>query len=62
MDVRVLADTAGRLPWTSPALLGSTHDLTVARAYGITDTDIRAGADKTYKASAIRSAPSHRDK
>ncbi|AHH98965.1 hypothetical protein KALB_5603 [Kutzneria albida DSM 43870] len=37
MNVHVLADPAGRLLWTSPALPGSAHDLTAARTHGIID-------------------------
>jgi len=33
--VQVLADTRGRLLWASPALPGSTHDLTAARRHGV---------------------------
>ncbi len=35
--MQVLADPAGRLRWVSPALPGSTHDLTAARTYGLLD-------------------------
>ena len=35
MNVQVLADPFGRLLWASPALPGSTHDLTAARQHGI---------------------------
>jgi hypothetical protein len=30
VNVQVLADSRGRLPWASPALPGSTYDLTAA--------------------------------
>ncbi len=53
MNVQVLADPAGRLLWTSPALPGSTHDLTAARAHGIinalTEAGIPCWADKAYR-------------
>ncbi|QFZ20531.1 transposase family protein [Saccharothrix syringae] len=53
MNVQVLADPAGRLLWTSPALPGSAHDLTAARAHGIVDDRTAAGipcwADKAYR-------------
>jgi hypothetical protein len=35
MNVQVLADPFGRLLWASPALPGSTHDLTAARQHDI---------------------------
>jgi len=35
MNVQVLTDPFGRLLWASPALPGSTHDLTAARQHGI---------------------------
>ncbi len=37
MNVQVLTDPLGRLLWASPALPGSTHDLTAARAHRIID-------------------------
>jgi hypothetical protein len=37
MNVQVLTDPFGRLLWASPALPGSTHDLTAARQHGIID-------------------------
>ncbi|MDQ2587971.1 transposase family protein [Saccharothrix yanglingensis] len=53
MNVQVLADPAGRLLWTSPALPGSAHDLTAARAHGIVDALTTAGspcwADTAYR-------------
>ncbi|MDQ2589153.1 transposase family protein [Saccharothrix yanglingensis] len=60
MNVQVLADPAGRLLWTSPALPGSAHDLTAARTHGIVDAlataDIPCWADKAYRGAggAIR--------
>ncbi len=35
VNVQVIADTAGRLVWASPALPSATHDLTAARHHGI---------------------------
>jgi hypothetical protein len=35
MNSQVLTDPFGRLLWASPALPGSTHDLTAARQHGI---------------------------
>ncbi|MFF5772168.1 transposase family protein [Streptomyces californicus] len=53
MNVQVLADPFGRLLWASPALPGSTHDLTAARQHGIIDALADAGlkcwADKAYQ-------------
>ena len=43
VNVQVIADCAGRLKWVSPALPGSTHDLTAARVHGIIDTLAEAG-------------------
>ncbi|MER7001280.1 transposase family protein [Streptomyces sp. NPDC000410] len=52
MNVQVLADPFGRLLWISPALPGSTHDLTAARQHGIIEALAEAGlrcwADKAY--------------
>jgi hypothetical protein len=51
--VQVIADAAGRLIWTSPALPGSAHDLTAARNHGIIDAltsaDVMTFADKGYQ-------------
>jgi hypothetical protein len=53
VNVQVIADCAGRLIWISPALPGSTHDLTAAREHGIIDALTEAGvmtlADKGYQ-------------
>ncbi|WP_189152184.1 transposase family protein [Streptomyces lacrimifluminis] len=53
MNVQVLTDPFGRLLWVSPALPGSTHDLTAARNHGIVDALAAAGlkcwADKAYQ-------------
>jgi hypothetical protein len=53
VNVQVIADAAGRLVWASPALPGSTHDLTAARTHGIIETltraDVMTFADKGYQ-------------
>ncbi|MER7968450.1 transposase family protein [Streptomyces sp. NPDC096080] len=53
MNVQVLTVPFGRLQWASPALPGSTHDLTAARQHGIIDALTAAGrkcwADKAYQ-------------
>lgn len=53
MNAQVLTDPFGRLLWASPALPGSTHDLTAARTHEIVDALAAAGlkcwADKTYQ-------------
>ncbi|HEY8980597.1 MAG TPA: transposase family protein [Streptomyces sp.] len=53
MNVQVLTDLFGRLLWASPALPGSTHDLTAAREHGIiealTDAGLGCWADKAYQ-------------
>ncbi|MFE9377607.1 transposase family protein [Streptomyces sp. NPDC006855] len=53
MNVQVLTDPFGRLLWASPALPGSTHDLTAARTHGIvdalTDAGLKCWADKAYQ-------------
>ena len=53
MNIQVLADPFGRLLRASPALPGSTHDLTAARHHGIIDALTEAGlkcwADKAYQ-------------
>ncbi|WP_024874090.1 IS5/IS1182 family transposase [Saccharomonospora piscinae] len=52
VNVQLLADPAGRLMWASPALPGSTHDLTAARRHGLiatlTSAAIVTFADKGY--------------
>ncbi|GAA1025721.1 hypothetical protein GCM10009557_00750 [Virgisporangium ochraceum] len=49
----MIADCAGRLKWVSPALPGSTHDLTAAREHGIIDALADKGvmtfSDKGYQ-------------
>lgn len=53
MNVQILTDPGGRLLRASPALPGSTHDLTAARQHGILDALAAAGlmcwADKAYQ-------------
>lgn len=53
MNVQVLTDPFGRLLWASPALPGSTHDLTAARTHGIVealaDARLKCWADKAYQ-------------
>ncbi|WP_405433480.1 transposase family protein [Streptomyces anulatus] len=53
MNVQVLTDPFGRLLWASPALPGSTHDLTAARTHEIVEMLAAAGlkcwADKAYQ-------------
>ncbi|GAB2935053.1 hypothetical protein GCM10027028_38460 [Streptomyces sundarbansensis] len=45
MSVQVLTNPLGRLLWASPALPGSTHDLTAARTHGTIDSLV----DKAYQ-------------
>jgi hypothetical protein len=56
VNVQVLADPAGRLVWASPALPGSTHDLTAARTAGLIDAlttaKVMVFADKGYQGAA----------
>ncbi len=53
VNVQILADPRGGLLWASPALPGSTHDLTAARAHGIVDAlaeaDLWVYADLAYQ-------------
>ncbi|MGG7568812.1 transposase family protein [Streptomyces sirii] len=53
MNVQVLTDPFGRLLWASPALPGSTHDLTAARQHGtidaLTGANLKCWADKAYQ-------------
>jgi hypothetical protein len=53
MNVQILTDPFGRLLRASPALPGSTHDLTAARQHGIiealTEAGLRCWADKAYQ-------------
>jgi DDE superfamily endonuclease/Helix-turn-helix of DDE superfamily endonuclease len=67
VNVQVIADAAGRLVWASPALPGSVHDLTAARAHGIievlTSAEVMTFADKGYqgargqRADPVQTAP-----
>jgi hypothetical protein len=53
VNAQVIADPAGRLAWVSPALPGSTHDLTAARDHGLiaalTTANVMTLADKAYQ-------------
>lgn len=53
VNVQVLADAPGRLIWASPALPGSTHDLTAARTHGVitalAEAQVLTFADKGYQ-------------
>ncbi|MHB6904562.1 transposase family protein [Streptomyces sp. DB-54] len=53
VNVQVLTDPFGRLLWASPALPGSTHDLTAARRHGsieaLADAGLKCWADKAYQ-------------
>ncbi|MET9301307.1 transposase family protein [Micromonospora aurantiaca] len=53
VNTQVIADPAGRLARVSPALPGSTHDLTAARYHGIidalTEAQVMTFADKGYR-------------
>ncbi|MES9510445.1 transposase family protein [Streptomyces sp. NPDC000609] len=53
VNVQVLTDPFGRLLWASPALPGSTHDLTAARRHGIiealADAGLKCWADTAYQ-------------
>ncbi|MER5556269.1 transposase family protein [Streptomyces sp. NPDC002793] len=53
MNVQVLTDPLGQIVWASPALPGSTHDLTATRAHGLVDALRQAGldcwADRAYQ-------------
>ncbi|MET9088881.1 IS5 family transposase [Streptomyces sp. NPDC004237] len=55
MNVQVIADPNGRLPWASPALAGAVHDVRAAREHGIIDALAEAGidcwADNDYQGS-----------
>jgi hypothetical protein len=66
MNVQVLADPAGRLLQTSPALPGSAHDPTAARTHGIinalTEADIPCWTDKAYRGAGDPIRVPHRGK
>lgn len=55
MNVQVLTDPSGRLLRASPALPGSTHDLTAARQHGIMKALAEAGL-KCWAAKAYQGA------
>jgi hypothetical protein len=52
VNVQVVADPAGRLIWTSPALPGARHDMGAAREHGIltalANAGVRVIADNAY--------------
>ena len=64
VNAQVIADPAGRLAWISPALPGSTHDLTPARTHGIidalTNAEVMTFADKGYRQAALLPTTRHR--
>lgn len=53
VNVQIVADPAGRLIWTSPALPGARHDMGAAREHGLIDAlgtaGIRVVADSAYR-------------
>jgi hypothetical protein len=53
VNVQVLADPAGRLIWTSPALPGARHDMGAAREHGLIAAleaaEVRVIADSAYR-------------
>ncbi|GGY16263.1 IS5 family transposase [Streptomyces minutiscleroticus] len=53
MNVQVIADPFGRLPWASPALPGAVHDIKAARTHGIivalAEAGVRCWADKGHQ-------------
>jgi DDE superfamily endonuclease len=53
VNAQVIADPTGRLIWASPALPGSTHDLTAARTHDLIETltrhNVTTFADKAYQ-------------
>lgn len=53
MNVQILTGPFGRLLWASPALPGSTHDLTAARQHciieALADAELKCWADKAYQ-------------
>ncbi len=55
MNVQVIADPTGRLPWASPALASAIQDVRAVREHGIIDDLAEAGincwADKSYQAA-----------
>ncbi|GGQ35178.1 hypothetical protein GCM10010266_68280 [Streptomyces griseomycini] len=59
MNVQVLADPSGRLPWASPTLPGAVHDVRAAREHAVVaalaDAGITAGRTKLIEAPGTRS-------
>jgi len=64
VNVQVLADPAGRLIWTSPALPGARHDMGAAREHGLLDALEHAGvrviADSAYRGAGTNVEVPHR--
>ncbi|TWG08605.1 transposase family protein [Saccharopolyspora dendranthemae] len=64
LNVQVLADPAGRLIWTSPALPGARHDMGAAREHGIidalNDAGVRVLADSAYRGAGANVEVPHR--
>lgn len=65
VNVQVLADPAGRLIWTSPALPGARHDMGAAREHGLLTAlevaGVRVIVDSAYRgASANVKVPQRR--
>ena len=64
MNVQVLADPAGRLIWTSPALPGARHHMGAAREHGLLDALEKAGvrviADSAYRGAGANVEVPHR--
>ncbi len=65
VNVQVLADPFGRLPWASPPTPGATHDVTAARAAGViaalTSRNVETWADKAYGQGLPRRRRDHPD-
>jgi hypothetical protein len=59
MNVQVIADPRGRLPWASPALPGAVHDIKAARTHGIIDAltaaGVRVGRTRDTRERTVRS-------
>lgn len=64
LNVQVLADPAGRLIWTSPALPGARHDMGAAREHGLLAalerTGVRVIADSAYRGAGANVEVPHR--
>jgi hypothetical protein len=54
VNVQVVTDSAGRLPWLSPALPGRTHDLTAARTHRGSVASASARASPSWPTSPAR--------